>query len=184
MQLCRLSAAVLGIAAALGVRAGEVSAQSQTGERVQIPHTTYIGLNPAGVLWNFGSVELESGVAQGITLGLSGAYTDLDRVIHTSADVKLRYYPMEVVLRGFSVGLSGGYLRYSSEQGAPPERRKIDAATIGVLGDYNFMIGQSKRFVLGTGVGAKRVLAGGAKRDSVDLGPVYVTARFIVGLAF
>ena len=168
----------------LGGRANHVIAQSQTGDRVQIPYTTYIGLNPAGILWNFGSVEFESGVAQGITFGLSGAYTDLNRERHTSADVKFRFYPMEVVLHGLSFGLSGGYLRYSAEQGAPAERRTIGAATIGVIGDYNFLIGPSQRFVVGTGIGAKRVLAGSAKRDAVDLSPVYVTARFIVGLAF
>lgn len=153
-------------------------------ERVRIPYRTYIGLNPAAVLWNFGSAELETGVAQGVTLGVGAAYTDVEQQIHASADLKLRYYPGEIVLRGLSVGLTGGYLRYSDVRGRVPTRLTIYAPTVGVVGDYNWMLGTSKRFVVGTGVGAKRVLANGNKRDPVGLRPVYVTGRFVVGLAF
>jgi hypothetical protein len=50
--------------------------------------------------------------------------------------------------------------------------------------DYNWTQGPSQRFVIGTGVGAKRVLASAEERDKVGLDRAYVTARFVIGLLF
>jgi hypothetical protein len=53
-----------------------------------------------------------------------------------------------------------------------------------VITDYNWMLGTERRFIVGTGLGAKRILASREARDRVDISRAYVTARFIVGLAF
>ncbi|HEY9227007.1 MAG TPA: hypothetical protein VIP11_10195 [Gemmatimonadaceae bacterium] len=152
--------------------------------RTRIPYRTYVGLNPALVLWTFGSAEVESGLAQGVTLGGSATFTDLDHEKHLSGDVKLRYYPGEVVLRGFSMGFTAGYLRYQATRGEVPTEFTVNAPTIGLIGDYNWLLGGAKRFVVGTGIGAKRVLAGAGTRDPAGLQSVYFTGRFVVGLAF
>jgi hypothetical protein len=39
-------------------------------------------------------------------------------------------------------------------------------------------------FGVGTGVGAKRILASRERREPLDLDRAYVTARFVVGLLF
>jgi hypothetical protein len=54
--------------------------------------------------------------------------------------------------------------------------------SIGVYVDYNWLLGKSNRFFVGTGVGAKRILG---ERDDFDDAPfVYGTARFLIGVAF
>jgi hypothetical protein len=101
-------------------------------------------------------------------------------------DAKVRYYPGEVVLRGFSLGLSVGSLRYSTLRDSigVPFRQVLSAPTVGVIADYNWMLGTERRFVVGTGLGAKRILASQDERDRVGIDRAYLTARFIVGLAF
>src|SRR5438552_329568 len=76
------------------------------GSLIPIPYRTYVAFNPLLVPFDIGSVEVESGVAQGVTLGSVASYTDVDRDRFRSLDAKLRYYPGEVVLRGFSIGLT------------------------------------------------------------------------------
>jgi hypothetical protein len=90
----------------------------------------------------------------------------------------------EVVLRGFSVGFTAGYLRYSVARVESVNRAVLDGPAIGIVTDYNWLLGGTQRFLVGTGLGAKRVLASKAERDEVQLRRAYVTVRFIVGLAF
>ena len=91
----------------------------------------------------------------------------------------------EIVLRGFSLGLSAGYLRYEPEKASDaPRRERLSAPTLGVVTDYNWMLGGTRRFVVGVGAAAKRVLAASSERERVGIGQAYVTTRFVVGLAF
>ena len=174
----------LAVAAVLiGVSTAPLTAQSQA-KLVRIPYTSYVGLNPLIVPFDLGAGEFEVGVAQGTTLGGSVSYLDYGDDRFTSADVKVRYYPGEVVLRGFSVGFTAGYLRYSVARADPIGRAVLDGPAIGIATDYNWLLGGTKRFLVGTGLGAKRVLASKAERDEVKLKRAYVTVRFIVGLAF
>lgn len=172
-------------------------------------YRSLVGFNPLGIPFDIVSVEFETLVQQGMTFGLSGNYVAWDDDDEydgggqrwTSFDVKGRYYPGEIVLRGFSVGLSLGVTKYSERvfdrciptpsnpspcsSGPPPSRREsLSTPTIGVLVDYNFLIGAQRRFLVGTGVGAKRLL----KRDSdvagFDPPRAYPFARFAIGLAF
>jgi hypothetical protein len=46
------------------------------------------------------------------------------------------------------------------------------------------MLGVNRRFLVGTGLGAKRVLAGEGERNRVGLGRAYGTVRFVIGYAF
>lgn len=157
------------------------------GTLIPIPYRTYIGINPLGIAFDMASVEIENAVAPGITLGALGSYTALGDPRFTTVDVKLRYYPGEVVLRGFSLGASAGYTKFSNlvnPTGTSETRESLDAPTVGILVDYNWMLGVRRRFILGTGLGAKRVLASTEDRDRVGIDRAYVTARFIVGIAF
>ena len=167
------------------VLAGVTGAQVDSpATRVRIPYRTYVGLNPLGIPFDIFSIELESGVAQGMTLGVSASQTDFDDDRYSSADLKFRYYPSEVVLRGFSIGASLGALRFSNNNGFPGARETLDAPTFGVLVDYNWMLGARHRFVVGTGVGAKRILASTEDRNRVGLERAQLTGRFTLGVAF
>jgi len=181
MRVCRSIVIAAVIAAALGV---ESRAQAPRVGRVPIPYRSYVGLNPTIVPLNFGSAEFETGIAQGMTVGAAVSYADIRHNRWTSADFKVRYYPSEVVLSGLSLGLTGGYLRYSTRIDNVPDRQQLDAPTIGFEADYNWLLGGTQRFLVGTGGGAKRLLASSAERHRVDQSAAYVTARFILGVAF
>ena len=156
------------------------------GSRIPIPYRTYIAVNPLGIPFNIASAEVESAVASGITLGGAVSYTSLSHDRYTTFDAKLRYYPSEVVLQGLSIGASVGHSRFSTLVGSPTGdvRSGLDYNTIGLLVDYNFLLGARKRFVLGTGVGAKRILGNSDERDRLGLSNPLLTVRFVVGLAF
>ncbi len=188
MRVCRV---VAGLVIAFVARSTNAQTLPQ-GTLIPIPYRSYIGINPLGIPFDIGSLEFESAVTAGVTVGGAGSYTDIDNDRYTTADVKVRYYPGEVVLRGFSLGASAGYLHYSARQDTPTlgsgtvtsTRSSLDAPTLGVLVDYNWMLGTRRRFLVGTGVGAKRVIAGADARQRVGLDRAYLTGRFTVGLAF
>src|SRR5262249_10973651 len=85
--------------------AGRAAGQSAAGRTtlIPIPLTTYVAFNPSMVVFDFGAVEVESGVAQGITIGGVGSYMANNRDHYTSGDFNLRFYPEQVVLRGVSI---------------------------------------------------------------------------------
>jgi hypothetical protein len=170
------------VAAAVRVLGAQTPVPRQ-GTLIPIPSRTFVAFDPSVIVFDIFSLEVENAVAPGVTAGGVGSYTVVNDDRYTTADFNLRYYPGEVVLRGVSFGLSGGVLRYSALDSAR-ERASIIAPTIGILADYNWLIGPSKRFVVGTGVGAKRVLASADDRRRVDLPRAYLTARFVVGYAF
>lgn len=166
---------------------GVVLAHSLGAQQPLIPirNTTYVGVNPLGVLFEIFSAEVESGVAQGITLGGTASHIDLDHDRYSSAEFKFRYYPGDVVLRGFSLGASLGFVRYSTvADSAGATRESLDTPTLGLLGDYNWMLGHDGRLLIGTGIGAERILAGADDRKRVGIERARATARFIIGIAF
>src|SRR5438552_357191 len=159
------------------------SARAQSPSLIPIPYRTYIAVNPLGIPFDVASVEVETGVAQGVTAGGQGSYTSLGDDRYSTIDAKVRYYPSEVVLRGFSMGVSAGHTHFTTRSN-DVTRRSLDFATIGLLLDYNWMLGTRHRFIVGSGIGAKRVLANANERDAAGLDHAYMTARFVVGLAF
>jgi hypothetical protein len=152
---------------------------------------SFLGANPLGIPFDIVSVEAETAVSAGGTLGVVGSYNDIDKTRYSTVDARFKYYPGEVAMQGFSVGLSVGYTRFNGELAQqptpipdPPARGKLSAPTLGVLVDYNWNQGPTQRFVVGTGVGAKRILAGADKREAIGLDRAYLTARFVIGLLF
>lgn len=156
-----------------------------------------VGLNPLGIPFDIFAFEAEGAVAPGITMGGAVSYfgPDEDQDRFTSGDLKVRYYPGETALDGFSVGLGLGLTRRSGLDYTQPCVQQPDGScdapraqgtgpTISVLTDYNFLLGERRRFFVGTGVGAKRWLVSREIRESVDAERAWVFARFLVGLAF
>ena len=75
-----------------------------------------------------------------------------------------------------------GVTRYSKVVTAT--RQSLSAPTAGILLDYNWLLGRSERFLVGTGIGAKRILASESERQRVRLDYATVTTRLILGFAF
>jgi hypothetical protein len=180
MRLVGLVAVALG--ATLFSPLGASSLASAQAGRIPIPTRSYIGFNPLGLPANVFTLELENAVAAGITVGGVASYIDVDHSRYTTADFKVRYYPSEVVLRGFAVGATAGVTRYSNV--VDTVRQSLSAPTIGILLDYNWLLGRSERFLVGTGIGAKRVLASSSERKRADVDYATITMRLILGFAF
>jgi hypothetical protein len=183
--------------AALTLSAGQLAAQNspQMSPAAAIPQwRSFIGANPLGIPFDIVSVELETAIGAGATIGAVGSYNDIESTRFTTADARVKYYPGEVALRGFSVGMSLGYTKFRKQPyetcctttGMPftTGGGTLDAGTLGVLIDYNWAQGPSQRFVVGTGVGAKRILASRERRDPLELDRAYLTARLAIGLLF
>jgi hypothetical protein len=176
-----LSLALTAFLSARGI-AQAPATPSTAATLVPIPSRTYIGFNPVGLPADIATVEIENAVAQGITVGGVASYIDVDDTRFTTFDFKVRYYPGEIVLRDWSIGGTIGYTHFSNlVNGA---REPLNAPTIGIVLDKNWIYGRSQHFLIGTGVGAKRVIASSADRDRADVGRAVVTARLIVGFAF
>jgi len=173
---------VLALAGLAG-SAGAQATGAEAGTRVPIRYRSYISINPLGIPFDLFSAEVETGIAQGMTLGASASHIDVGDERYSSADFKFRYYPSEIVLRGFSIGASVGMLRYS-DIGVTEVRETLDTPTFGIILDYNWMLGAQRRFIVGTGIGAKRILASSEERDRVNLDRAQITGRFTVGIAF
>ena len=205
-------------AATLAVAATTASAQD-----VRQPPRQTLGTNLLAIPFGVFSLDYEHAIgAQGFAFGLGGLHIMggddadgggdwfFDDGELSWAQAKLKYYPGDVTLQQFSVGVTAGVVREkrfeyvyvpydpANPPTQPPPRRGYSdvAPTLGVVVDYNFLLGRQKRFLLGVGVGAKRVLKNVERRGSYTLeeinagkGPsplnqVYPDGRFTVGFAF
>ena len=178
--------------------AAPLAAQASAGAYGASSYRGFVGINPLGIPFDIFSIEAEGWLLPGFTVGGSGSYNSVRGDIGAggrdprfgSGDVKVRYYPAEIPFRGLAVGLGLGVTRYSSVvQVATPgglgeDRQHVTAPTISIFGDYNYLIGARQRFVVGTGVGAKRLLASEGERDRADAPRAWVFVRFVLGLAF
>jgi len=160
----------------LTLASAPASAQAPSANR------TLISLNPLGLPFKWLSAEIERTATQMVTLGASFGYTDfIGDATYTSLDAKLRVYPNEEAFRGFALGLSAGLVRVSEEFSGRADNTEA-APSVGVTADYNWILGKSKRFVVGTGVGAKRLFGNDDNFNDVNF--AYPTFRFQTGLIF
>lgn len=187
--------------ALLAAAAGPLAAQAAPEGRRQS-----VSVNPLGIPFGWLTGEFERALGGGASVGLSGSYVDIGDEDDTlaSLDAKVRYYPSEQGLRGFSLGLTAGYTRYVDQYetfapgtvfgpNAPAPtpttiRRVTDGPTVGVTADYNWLLGTRRRMLVGIGVGAKRIFTDHDDdqqfEDNVLDLPAYPTVRFVVGLTF
>lgn len=144
-----------------------------------------ISLNPLGLPFKYVSGELEQKVSNIVTVGGSVSYLDVDDDSYASFEAKLRVYPNEEAFKGFSIGLAGGVSRLSGIESCDSfdcGRGSRSGPSIAVLADYNWLLGKSKRVLVGTGVGAKRIFAD--DDNLVDVNFAYPTLRFQIGMIF
>jgi hypothetical protein len=176
------------------------SADAQGGRIDPIPYRGMVGLNPLGIPFDVFSIEVEGLVGPGVTIGAAGSYNRFGGDLGAggrdpqfgSGDVKVRYYPSEVPFQGFAVGLALGITNYSSSVdianplpgGPTEERHRISAPTLSIEADYNYLLGARRRFLVGTGVGAKRYLASEEARDRANAPRAWAYVRFVLGMAF
>lgn len=180
----RLLACTAALLAAAASTADAQSSRTQQRQRIELlPQVVSIN----ALLLPFGGLigEYEAVVTENVTIGGSLAYYDFvggndDR--YTSGEAKVRFYPGERAPEGFAVGLSLGFGR-AHDAGVPEgEDPSKGGLTTGVLLDYNWLVGPSRRFYVGSGVAVKRRF-GDLKDDWIGW-EVLPTARLQIGYVF
>ena len=179
----RLAAAVLALLCVSSAAPSQVAApaaparQAISVDLLLLPFAIYQG-------------EYEHVVGAGGSVGVAANYVGaFDEGDYLSVDGKLRYYPNERALRGFSIGGSLGFTRVTDDNSGcldPSGQPCDESATgfaLGVILDYNWLLGRQRHFFVGTGIGAKRLFIGDDSFDT-DLSLGYPTARLQVGYAF
>ncbi|HEX6369462.1 MAG TPA: DUF3575 domain-containing protein [Longimicrobium sp.] len=151
-----------------------------------------VSLNPVGAVFGVYMGEFERAVSPHASVGLAGTYwdsgfTDAEssgELSYLTADARLRYYPGDRRLEGFSVGGSLGYTGISGSLTTVDGRETGHVNTVGagVSLDYNWLLGARNQVMVGTGIGAKRLFV--LDDDVEDATLAYPTLRLVVGYAF
>lgn len=161
------------------------------GVAIPTPKNQVLSVQPINVVLTIYTAEYERKMGNATTLGFGGTYWndsgDGDDLTYASADVKLRYYPNAKVFQGFSFGVQGGVTHLSETltsdfTGGTEEKNSATGPSFGVALDYGWLLGATRSFYVGLGVGAKAVFID--ENDFNDATVRYPTARVSVGYAF
>ena len=149
--------------------------------------STVLSIQPIDAMLTVYAGEAEMAVSRSVTLGVGGTYwgpdiTDGD-FRYLSGDVKFRYYPDAKPFQGFSFGGSVGVTHIKGTDNTSQSSGSATGPSIGVMLDYNWLVGASKSFYVGLGAGAKRVFI---SDDDISGSAtvMYPTVRISVGWAF
>ena len=164
-------------------------ARAQT---VDLPvQSNVLSINPFGFLFEWYNAEFEHAFSSTATWSVGvghlnfGDDDDDDETSYTSADMKLRYYPSAEAPTKFSAGIAFGYSRVTDEDAGPSGviEKKFDALSVGIDLGYSWLLGRTRQFFIGTGIGAKRLFPIGDDNDD-DETFGYPTLRLSIGYAF
>ena len=174
----KMRSLLLGAAAALSLPIVTAAAQG-----VATPNNV-ISIQPLSAMMTVYSGEFERRVGQNVTFGVGGTFWDAgedgEDVTYTSGDVKLRYYPT-AALRGFSVGVSGGYTNVSETVGGAKSSQ--GAPSFGTLLEYQWLMGSRSNLAVTLGAGAKMLFLN-EDDFGTDVTARYPTARISIGWGF
>ncbi len=168
-----------------------LTATTVAAQTVDIPvQSNVLSINPFGFLFEWYNAEYERAFSSTATWSVGVGHIDIgdtnDETKYTSADVRMRYYPSAEAPTKFSAGISFGYSRVSDEDPVDPNTaitEEFDALSIGIDLGYSWLLGRTRQFFIGTGIGAKRLfLLGEDDDDDETFG--YPTVRLSIGYAF
>jgi hypothetical protein len=146
-----------------------------------------LSIQPINAVFTDYSAEYERATSGALTFGVGGTYFNIgegvDEVTYKSADLKLRYYPNGIALMGFSFGGTAGFSSISGKDFDGTEE-SASGASVGVLLEYQWLLGVQRNFSVALGVGAKAVFVKDNAFTSDNFVPRYPTARVSVGFAF
>ena len=143
-----------------------------------------ISVSPVFALLGFYTGEVERRVTSNVTVGVGGSAFTLGPFGYKSVDGKVRFYPAEHALQGLSVGLSGGKIWLSAEEGGLFSSSSAGSGIVlGSDASYTWLTGKRRNLAFSMGGGLKRIIRyGGYDVSSVQL--TYPTVRASVGVAF
>jgi len=173
-----------------------VSAQSTGGPSSAVGPVRFISTNPFLPLFGYFSAEYEQRLKDNVAFAISGSHTEFD-ALYTHLDAKVRLYPNDKALQGFSLASSLGIAWVKRDdcdslidfdcaptsQGGERERRTFTTPTFAIELDYQWLLGRTKSTAITVGFGAKRYL-GGNDRDYIGIERVLPTGRLSIGYGF
>ena len=167
-----------------------LAATTSSAQTLDVPvQANVISINPFGFLFEWYNIEYEHAFSATASWSLGGGHIKIgdenEEESYTSADVRLRYYPSAEAPTKFSAGIAFGYSRVSEEdedQGIVT-KDEFDALSIGIDLGYSWLLGRTRQFFIGTGLGAKRLFPLGEDEDD-DETFGYPTVRLSIGYAF
>lgn len=137
-----------------------------------------ISANPITMLFGFYNGEIEHAVQPTFSVAAAGSRFDYGDGTYSNLDGILRYYPTAHAIRGFSVGVSFGVSKFSDDNdGSFYADESKTVGTVGVRGDYVWLLSRDQRFAVAAGIGAKRLFGSGGT-EGLPIG------RLSVGYAF
>jgi hypothetical protein len=171
-------------AAALLVTASAASAQTIESTRSGIQRVNLVSANPIGLIFEWYNGEYERAMSSTVSLAIAASsFGDIetdDDTRYSVLDGIVRYYPSGRALRGFSVGASLGFVDFNDDfdDDCIGCEESGTGATIGVRGDYVWILGRDQHFAVAAGIGAKRVLG-----DNIGVEGLPI-ARLSIGYAW
>lgn len=167
----KLSRHLLTLLAASALITAPAFAQSSDANRAGVARLNLVSANPIGLLFEWYNGEFEHAITPTVSLAVSGTSYDLNDARYTSVDGIARYYPSARALRGFSVGASVGFVGVNDNcNDSFCNDNDFSAATIGVRGDYVWILGRDQHFSVETGIGAKRILSNRSDVEGLPIG--------------
>jgi hypothetical protein len=163
----------LAIALAIVSLTSVASAQRVEGTQSGMPRVNLISANPIGLLFEWYNGEFEHAVSPTVSLAVSGSHFGFDSDDYTAVDGIARYYPAGKAIRGFSFGVSVGVVSVEDDVDDTCfgcEGQDGTSATVGVRGDYVWILGRDQRFAVAAGIGAKRLLSNDLGTDGLPVG--------------
>jgi hypothetical protein len=161
-------------------------------QTVDLPvQSNVVSINPFGFLFEWYNMEYEHAFGATTTWAVGvghitiGDDDDDDEIGYTSAEMKLRYYPSAEAPTKFSAGIAFGYSRVNEDDHVDGTliERNFDALSVGLDLGYSWLLGRTRQFFIGTGIGAKRLFpVGGNSGTNKTYG--YPTVRLSIGYAF
>lgn len=180
-------------AVSLGAQSPDTTARATTPPA----RKTVITLNPFALFATYFAGDIERTVTPTLTVGAGASYTGTrDFNEYGALEGKMRYYPQEKPLQGFSVAGTVGISTYKPDNlvyaydangtpiypnGSGADRRT--RPTVGTELSYQWLLGPKRRFVTVVGLGVKRLLGTEEYSDPFSSN-VIPTARINIGIAF
>ena len=169
------------LAAIVALPLASLSAQAPVAKRNSIT------IQPLSALVGAYSLEFERAFGSSMTWGFGGTFWNFgdgnNELTYNSGDLKVRWYPGDTPLNGFSLGASFGFSSITGKSSAGIDETG-SGTSLGALLEYQWLLGSSDSFALVMGGGFKTLMVDDTKFSSGDFLASYPTGRFSIGYAF